>query len=44
MKNANDSSKLQFRILTTEEDAPQLLKKVKERPGCFGSEVVWMRD
>eukprot|EP00434_Breviolum_minutum_P042296 symbB.v1.2.037641.t1/scaffold5606.1/size25386/1 len=31
MKNANDSSKLQFRILTTEEDAPQLLKKVKER-------------
>ena len=33
MKNANDSSKLQFRILTTEEDAPQLLKKVKERPG-----------
>ena len=33
MKNAADPSKLHFRILTTEDDASELLEKVKDRRG-----------
>lgn len=32
-KNAADPSKLHFRILTTEDDASELLEKVKDRCG-----------